>query len=86
MDTAIGEVLDYLNFLELEETTYIIFMSDNGAGGRNGILKGGKGSLFEGGIRIPFPIVGVLRIDYGWGYRNDAWNSGTVHWGIGQKF
>ena len=58
MDTTIGEVLDYLNFLELEETTYIIFMSDNGAGGRNGILKGGKGSLFEGGIRIPFIIKG----------------------------
>ena len=38
------------------------------------------------GIRIPFPIVGVIRVDYGWGYRNNDWNSGIIHWGIGQKF
>ena len=38
------------------------------------------------GIRIPFPMVDVFRIDYGWGYRNGQWNSGALHWGIGQKF
>ncbi len=38
------------------------------------------------GIRIPFPMVGVIRIDYGWGYRDESWNSGSIHWGIGQKF
>ena len=38
------------------------------------------------GIRIPFPMVDVLRIDYGWGYRNGQWNSGALHLGIGQKF
>ncbi|MFL2983534.1 MAG: BamA/TamA family outer membrane protein [Candidatus Neomarinimicrobiota bacterium] len=38
------------------------------------------------GIRIPFPIVGVIRVDYGWGYSNQSWNSGAIHWGTGQKF
>ncbi len=38
------------------------------------------------GIRIPFPIVNVLRLDYGWGYYNNKWNTGSFHFGIGQKF
>ena len=38
------------------------------------------------GIRIPFPMVGVIRVDYGYGYRDGVWNSGSIHWGIGQKF
>ena len=38
------------------------------------------------GIRIPFPMVGVIRLDYGWGYRDGVWNSGALNWGIGQKF
>ena len=43
-------------------------------------------SGFGMGIRIPLPLVGVLRVDYGWGYRNGTWNAGALHWGIGQKF
>ena len=38
------------------------------------------------GLRIPFPIVDVLRFDYGWGYHNGIWNGGAFHFGIGQKF
>ena len=38
------------------------------------------------GLRIPFPMVSVIRIDYGWGYRNGVWNSGAIHFGVGQKF
>ena len=38
------------------------------------------------GFRIPIPMVDVLRIDYGWGYRNGQWNSGALHWGVQQKF
>ena len=38
------------------------------------------------GVRIPFPLVNVVRIDYGWGYRNGFWNSGSIHWGFEQKF
>ena len=38
------------------------------------------------GIRIPFPVVNLLRIDYGWGYRNGEWNKGSLHWGVLHKF
>ena len=38
------------------------------------------------GLRIPFPIVDVLRFDYGWGYHDGKWNNGTFHFGVGQKF
>lgn len=38
------------------------------------------------GIRIPFPIVNVIRLDYGWGFYNNKWNFGSLHFGIGQKF
>ena len=38
------------------------------------------------GIRIPFPIVNVLRLDFGWGHYNNKWNNGSFHFGIGQKF
>ena len=38
------------------------------------------------GLRIPFPMVSVIRVDYGWGYRNGVWNSGSIHFGVGQKF
>lgn len=38
------------------------------------------------GIRIPFPMIHVIRFDLGWGYRNKKWNRGTLHWGISHKF
>ena len=38
------------------------------------------------GIRIPFPIIDVLKLDYGWGYYNKSWNKGSLHFGVGQKF
>jgi len=38
------------------------------------------------GIRIPFPVINLLRIDYGWGYRNGEWNKGSLHWGVLHKF
>ena len=63
MDTALGEVMDYLEDNGLEENTVILFMSDNGGlsavarGGEkhthNRPLRSGKGSIYEGGIRVP---------------------------------
>jgi arylsulfatase A-like enzyme len=56
MDEAIGQILQLLDKHNLTDNTLIIFLSDNG-GSRgtadNGPLRGGKGSLFEGGIRVP---------------------------------
>lgn len=63
MDDAVGEVLNTLKELGLDENTIVIFTSDNGgvAAGdsystSNLPLRGGKGYQFEGGIREPYFI------------------------------
>jgi arylsulfatase A-like enzyme len=59
MDTAIGRVLAKLDELDLAEETLVIFTSDNGAyGGVTDLspLRGAKGHLHEGGIRVPLVI------------------------------
>lgn len=55
MDQSIGRLLDLLAELQIDEQTAIIFLSDNGAGahGNNGALRGYKGQVWEGGIRVP---------------------------------
>ena len=60
IDFHAGRVLDTLRELGLDERTLVIFTSDNGpwAGygidaGSAGLLRGSKGSVFEGGIRVP---------------------------------
>ena len=64
LDTGVGMVLDALDRLGLADKTFVIYMSDNGSGGgggkgrRSGGLSGGKGSVWEGGIRSPFIIRG----------------------------
>ncbi|QDT92081.1 sulfatase-like hydrolase/transferase [Gimesia algae] len=55
MDKGIGKVVAVLNELKLTDKTFIFFLSDNGANknGSNGKLRGFKGSLWEGGHRVP---------------------------------
>lgn len=55
MDAAIGSLLNQLEQLGVAQNTLVIFMSDNGGSGSsdNGILRGNKGQMFEGGIRVP---------------------------------
>lgn len=60
IDWSTGQILDALKKNKLDESTLVIFTSDNGpwmvygnhAGGTDG-LKGQKGSSFEGGVRVP---------------------------------
>jgi len=58
LDWAVGEVFTALKELEIEKDTLVIFMSDNGGsrGTSTAPLKGGKGSVFEGGQRTVFLI------------------------------
>jgi arylsulfatase A len=63
LDDAVGQVLDRLEKLGLDENTVVLFASDNGAmseGGwshenfrSSGPLRGGKREMYEGGIRVP---------------------------------
>jgi len=59
IDYNIGRLVDYLEEKELTENTVIIFSSTNGAISsisQQTPLRGGSGSYYEGGIRIPFFI------------------------------
>jgi arylsulfatase A len=55
MDKGIGEVLDTLERTGVDDNTFVMFFSDNGATGPGscGDLYGMKGTLWEGGHRVP---------------------------------
>lgn len=59
LDEGVGTIVQSLKDLKLDNNTYLIYMSDNGATGRsNPMITGSKGSLQEGGIRALFIIKG----------------------------
>jgi len=60
IDWSVGQILETLKKEKLAEKTLVIFTSDNGPwltygthGGSAGLLRGGKGGTFEGGMREP---------------------------------
>jgi N-acetylgalactosamine-6-sulfatase len=55
LDQRIGDVLRQLDAMGAAENTLLFFLSDNGAdaNGRNLPYRGGKSTVFEGGIRVP---------------------------------
>lgn len=67
MDDAVGTLVDALDRLGIAEKTIVIFTSDNGGNMYNEIdgttptsnrpLRGGKATMFEGGVRVPGVVV-----------------------------
>ena len=60
LDWSVGQVLDLLRRERLSENTFVFFTSDNGPwlpqehhGGSAGLLREGKGSTWDGGMRVP---------------------------------
>ncbi len=58
LDLALGQVLRKLDELGIANNTYVIFTTDDGSPGLNPPLAGGKGTVSEGGLRVPFIIRG----------------------------
>jgi len=68
MDTNLGKILGALDSLNLRKNTLIIFTSDNGgiaAIHSQHPLRGGKGSYYEGGVRVPLIVSWPGHIELG---------------------
>ena len=60
IDWSVGQILEALKINEIDENTLVIYASDNGPwlnygewGGSAGPLREGKGTMWEGGARVP---------------------------------
>ncbi len=72
IDACVGRVLDTLDRLQLAGDTWVIFTSDNGPwlskkhhGGSAVPLRDGKGTVYEGGMRVPCVMRWPARIPPG---------------------
>ncbi|MEX2285950.1 MAG: sulfatase-like hydrolase/transferase [Planctomycetaceae bacterium] len=61
MDDGVGRVMQALKDSEQDQNTIVVFTSDNGgplgAGATNGPLRDGKGSMYEGGLKVPAAVI-----------------------------
>lgn len=68
MDAGIGKVVQTLKKTGAYQNTIIIFSSDNGGrldlGANNGKVRSGKGSMYEGGLKVPACLVWPARINH----------------------
>jgi arylsulfatase A-like enzyme len=61
LDTSVGMIMKKVKELGIADRTFLIYMSDHGAGrnlSSNAPLSRGKGTLWEGGLRVPLIISG----------------------------
>ncbi|GAA4890149.1 sulfatase-like hydrolase/transferase [Ferrimonas pelagia] len=69
-DAQVGKITEKLRELGLEENTLVILTNDNGGSTLhpNGEFSGGKASLNEGGLRMPFAVKWPAKLDAGQSY------------------
>lgn len=75
LDAAVGEIVSAVQARGLSDDTIIVFASDNGPwltqganGGSAGPLRGGKGTTWEGGLRVPAIVSAPGRLRAGTSY------------------
>lgn len=74
LDDSVGRVVNALLLTDQLDNTVIVFMSDNGGTGRtnHAPLQGGKGFMYEGGVRVPLIVLAP-------GYEQGVWSEAVVN-------